>query len=205
MANLFRRCFPFHRFNYANKAIKVLTITDSVFYSGIALVEVVFSVFVVSKIPGATLINLGIGHALFQFGIIISEPVFLKFFDSKSILTSFYGMLLGNLLKTLSRIAFIFLFTVNQFYLVYFLLGIVHSFEYPAFFKLFTTHVDKGYESSDWGFKDIFLSVGNVVASFASGYIALLFGYNYLFILAAMVMFIFGVVLPFVYRKELVK
>ncbi len=170
-----------------------------------ALVEVVFSVFVVSKIPNASVIHLGVGNSIFMLGVLLSEPLLSKFYDvSKNPQSTFYGFLFGNLLKSAFRLTFVFISSINMFYLVYFLLGIVHSIEYPAFSKLFSQHLDKGYESSNWGFKDFFVSIGKTLTLFASGYIALYMGYNFLFVISALVMFLSGVVLPYVYRKDFV-
>lgn len=201
--DLIRRLFPIHRFKYSNKAIKVLIIADTAFFSGMALVDSVFSVFVVSQIPGASVINIGVGHALFMAGILLTEPLFSKYYDaSKDPSAAYYGYLAGNFLKAVFRVLFVFISSVNMFYAIYFLLGVIHSIEYPAFAKVFSQHIDKGYESSEWGFKDIFISTGKIVTLFASGYIATYFGYNVLFLLSAGIMLISGVVFPFLYRTE---
>jgi len=202
MISLLRYLFPVHRIKYSNKAIKILIISDAVFFSGMALVEVVFSVFIITKIPGATLIDLGIGHALFMFGVMVSEALLSKFYDQADNVTTFYGFVFGNLLKSLFRIFFVFIASVNMFYFVYFLLGIVHSIEYPAFAKIFSKHLDNGYESSDWGLKDMFMSSGKLVTFFLSGFIATFLGFNALFIMSAVIMFVAGVVLPLIYSKE---
>ncbi len=203
--NFIHRFFPIHRFKYSNKAIKILIVSDTIFFSGMALVDAIFSVFIVSQIKGAGVIDIGVGNAIFMLGVLVAEPLFSKFFDAaKNPATSFYGFLIGNLLKSVFRILFIFISSVNMFYAVYFLLGIVHAVEYPAFTKVFSKHIDQGYESSEWGFKDIFISLGKVITLFASGYIAVEFGYNVLFISSAIIMVLSGVIYPYLYRKEFV-
>jgi MFS family permease len=204
MLHFFRSFLPFHRFKYSNKAIKVLTLSDTLFFSGMALTEIVFSVFIITQITGSTVVNLGVGNALFMAGVLLAEPLFSKFYDSsKDITTSFYGFVIGNMLKSVFRILFVFINSVNMFYVVYFLLGIVHSVEYPSFAKLFSRYIDKGLESSEWGYKDVFISLGKIITLFLSGYIVVLFGYNTLFMLSAIIMFLSGVVLPLMYKKEL--
>lgn len=194
---------PTYRISKANKAIQVLIISDSFFFSSMALAEVVFSVFIVESIAGATVKNLGIGNAIFMVGILLTEPLFAKFYDStKSVKSSFYGFVIGNLLKSTFRLLFTVINSVNAFYIIYFLLGVVHSIEYPSFTKLFTKFIDKDLVSTEWGYKDTLVSFGKVIAMFSSGYIALAWGYQALFILSAVGMFIFGVVLPLIYRKE---
>ena len=206
MINLLRYVFPIHRVKYTNKAIKVLIISDTIFFSGMALVEVVFSVFIVSKIAGASVVNVGVGNAIFMLGVLISEPFISKYYDvSRDVNSAFHGFLFGNLLKSAFRLIFVFISSINMFYVVYFVLVIVHSIEYPAFAKIFSQHLDKGYESSDWGIKDIFMSLGKLLTFFVSGYIAVIYGYNALFILSAIIMFLFGFVLPLVYRKEFIQ
>lgn len=204
MLHILRSFFPLHRFKYSNKAIKVLTLSDTIFFSGMALAEVVFSVFIVTRIPESSVVNLGVGNAIFMVGILLAEPLFSKFYDSsKDIRTAFYGFVVGNLLKSTFRLLFIFINSVSMFYVVYFILGIVHSIEYPSFAKLFSRYLDRGYESSEWGYKDVFMSLGKIITLFLSGYIVVIFGYNTLFVLSAAVMFFAGVVLPLIYRKDL--
>ncbi len=205
MVSLLRYIFPVHRFKYSNKALKILIISDTIFFSGMALVEVVFSVFIVTNIPHGSVINLGVGNAIFMLGILISEPLLSKFYDQdKDGKRTYYGFLIGNLLKSALRLLFVAIHSVNMFYTVYFVLGIVHSIEYPAFSKLFTSHLDRGYESSDWGFKDFFVSLGKIFTFFVSGYIATYLGYNFLFVLSSAIMFISGVLIPFVYKRDLI-
>jgi hypothetical protein len=205
MLGFLRNLFPFYRVRYSNKAIRILIVSDALFFSGIALVEVVFSVFIVTRIPGATVVNLGIGNAIFMLGVILSEALFSRFYDHADDNTTFNGILFANLLKAAFRLIFIFISSVDMFYVVFFILGIVHAMEYPAFAKVFSKHLDSGHESSNWGLKDLFLSLGKLLAFFSSGYIALYFGYEVLFALAAFVMFISGVVLPSIFRKEFVQ
>ncbi|MEK7595401.1 MAG: MFS transporter [Patescibacteria group bacterium] len=206
MIDIFRRVFPYHRFKYSNKAIQTLVISDTMFYSGMALVDIIFSVFIVETIPGATVVSLGIGHALFMMGIVIFEPIIAHYYDKASHpSTVFYGLVFGNLLKSAFRLVFIFISSVNMFYVVFLTLGVIHSIEYPAFSKIFTQNLDKGYESTEWSFKDLFVSFGKVVTMFLSGYIALYFGYNFLFVLSAVIMFLSGVVFPLLNKKEFVK
>lgn len=205
MVEFFRHLFPYHRFKYSNKAIKVLIISDTIFFSGMGLVDIVFSVFIISKIPGATLVHLGIGHAIFMIGIILSEPVISKYYDkTQDKGAAFYGFVFGNLLKSVFRILFVFMSSVGMFYVVYFLLGIVHAIEFPAFSKIFSEHIDKGFESTEWSFKDLFVAMGKVLTFFLSGYIATYLGYNFLFILSAVIMFLAGVLYPLFYKKEFI-
>lgn len=204
MFHLLQRFFSYHRFRSSNKAIRVLTLSDTLFFSGMALVEVVFSVFIIQQIPGATVANLGIGNALFMLGILFTEPLFSKYYDSaQNAVVPFYGFLVGNLLKSAFRLLFVFINSVSMYYVVYFILGIVHSIEYPSYAKLFTKYLDKGFESFEWGYKDTIMSLGKVLAFVASGYIVILFGYNVLFIASSILMFVSGVVFPYLYKKEL--
>ncbi len=206
MFRMFSRIFPMYRIKKANKAIQILIVSDSFFFSSMALAEVVFSVFIVQTIPGATVKHLGIGNAIFMLGILLTEPLFSKFYDSaKGVTSSFYGFVIGNLLKSVFRLLFVVINSVNAFYIIYFLLGIIHSIEYPSFSKLFTRFVDKDLVSTEWGYKDVFVSLGKIVAMFMSGYIAISWGYNTLFILSAIGMFVAGVILPLAYKNEFLK
>ena len=100
MIHFLHRFFPLHRFKYSNRAIKILTISDTIFFSGMALTEIVFSVFVITQVKDSTVIHLGVGNALFMLGIILTEPLFAKLYDvSNDIKTAYYGFIAGNLLK----------------------------------------------------------------------------------------------------------
>jgi len=202
---LIRRFFPIHRFNYSNKAIKILTISDTIFYSGMALTEVIFSIFILAQIKGATVVNLGIANSLFMTGVFSTEPFFSKFFDIHGEKIPFYGFIIGNLMKSVFRMLFIFINSIGMYYIVFFLLGISHSIEFPSFAKLFSKHLDRGFESSEWGIKDVLVSLGNIITLFLSGYIIVIFGYKVLFVLSSLVMLIAGVLIPWVYKKEFIQ
>ncbi|RJR26478.1 MFS transporter [candidate division WWE3 bacterium] len=202
--NIISRVFPYHHFRISNKAIKILTLSDTLFFSGMALVEIIFGVFIVQNIPGATVVELGIGHSIFLVGIVLTEPLFSKFYDSaKNLESSYYGFVIGNLLKSVMRLLFIVIDSVPMFYIVYFIMGIIHSIEYPSFAKLFTKHLDSGRESSEWGYKDSLMSTGKVLTTFLSGYIVVSLGYQFLFLLSSLIMLIFGVLTPLYYKKEI--
>jgi MFS family permease len=177
-------------------------ITDSLFFSGIALVDAIFGVFIVQQIANATVVNLGIGSSLYTIGIILTEPIFSSFYDrTKNGGTAFYGYVLGNFLKTIFRFGFIFVNSVPAYYLVYFLLGIVHSIAYPSFSKVFTRHIEPGNESVAWGYKDFLLSLGSIVSLVASGFIAVIFGYKFLFVLSSIILLLSGVIYPLLNRS----
>ena len=205
MFHLFSRLFPYQRLKNPNRAIKILIVSDTIFYGAMALVEVVFSVFIINNIKGASVEHLGIGNALFMVGILLTEPLFSRFYDTaKTITASFYGFVIGNLLKAVFRVLFVFISSISMFYLIYFLLGIVHSIEYPSFSKLFTKYIDKNLESSEWGYKDTLVSLGRMITLFFSGYIVIAWGYNALFIISAITMVISGVLLPLAYKKDFI-
>ncbi|MBT6401254.1 MFS transporter [candidate division WWE3 bacterium] len=194
-----------HRFSIVkniSKPTNILIFTDSIFFSGMAIVDVVFGVFIVQQVPNATVASLGTGAALYTLGILITEPIFASLYnkDTKGN-KAFYGYITGNFIKTLLRLAFIMINSVTAFYIIYFLHGIAHSIAFPSFSKVFTQSISKGNESLAWGYKDFMLSLGKIITLFTSGYIVLAFGYQLLFLISASILFLSGVIYPLLKRK----
>ncbi len=205
MLGIFSQISQYRRFHQSKRAIKILTISDTLFFSGMEIAAIVFGIFVVNKIPGATVIELGYAHALFFLAVALTEPLLSNLFDtSPDYNLAFNGFVIGNLFKAIARIVFIFLANPLQLYILFFALGIIHSIGYPSFAKLFTKHLDKGMESFEWGFKDSLLSFSKVFICIASGYVVVLFGYSTLFVVSSILMLIFGVIIPIIYKKDLV-
>lgn len=171
-----------------NLVIKVLIISDFIFWSSYQLFGPFFAIFVTDKIDKGNIEVIGIASALYLVCKSLFEiPVGMYIDRSKSEKDDLYSAFLGTLIIGLLYFAYIFIDSVWELYLLQVLMGIAAAISYPGWCAIFTRHIDKGKEGFEWSLYDILSGIGMAGAAALGGFIIVSFGFNSLFIVIAII------------------
>jgi MFS family permease len=104
------------------------------------------------------------------------------------------------IVMSVAYLGFAFSHAIPLLFLFYILIGIGFGMASPAKYSLFTEHLDQDKATTQWSLYDAITLIGIASATALGGFIASLYGFTFLFILASIVNLL-GIVPYFFYRR----
>ncbi|TSC90294.1 MAG: hypothetical protein G01um10142_434 [Parcubacteria group bacterium Gr01-1014_2] len=168
--------------------IRILVTSDFLLISGFAVFGPVFAIFITEKIQGGTLAIIGFTAAIFQiFKSSFQIPIANYLDKNHGEKDDFYSLIIGSFLVAI--VPFLYLFAGKPFhlYIINAIYGIGAAFAIPPWFSIFTRHIDKMHESTDWAVESVSIGIGAASAAALGGIIAEKLGFEVVFIVAGIV------------------
>ena len=186
-----------------NKVIKSLIITEFTFWTGWGLVTPVFAIFVVEQIKGGSVFVVGMASAVFWIARSVFRIPFGIFVDAcPTEKDDYFVMVSGFLLASLVPLGYIFTSTPAQIYFLQGVHGLGLAMAYSGLMPIFTKHLDKGKESTEWGLNGTLVGIGLGIAGAVGGWAVTRFGFNSVFVVVS-VFGLIGTVILFALRNEI--
>lgn len=161
-----------------NKIVKNLIITDIAFWTGWGLITPIFAIFVVDRIEGGNALVVGIATAVywlirsllvFPFGVMLDKY--------KGERDDYLFLVAGNLIVALSLFGYVFATLPWHVYLFQAFCGLGVAMSLGGWRSIFTKHIDKGKEATEWCLDDTMLSMGTAAAGVLAGFMVVKWGY----------------------------
>lgn len=174
-----------------NKIIKTLVLGDVLFFSAFGLIGPIFAVFVTGQIPGATVATAGFAATInLLIRAALQMPIARYIDKHKGEKDDFFLMVIGSLLVSLVPFIYLFIETIPQLYLAQALLGIGGAFANPGWYAIFTRHIDKTKEGTEWTLENVSVALAAAGAAALGGLIASKFGFQTLFLMVGILAFV---------------
>lgn len=174
-----------------NKIIKTLVLADFLTISAWGFINPIFGVFVVEKIPGGSLTMVGTAWSIYWIVKSIFQVPISRYLDrSPSEADDFYSMIVGTFLVAMVPVGYIFVESSTHFYMLNIISAIGDAMAVPAWYAIFTRHIDKHKESFEWTLNSVSIGLGAAWSAYMAGRIADNFGFTPVFILTTI--FIIG-------------
>ena len=174
-----------------NRIIKILTFSDLVIIGSFGLVEPIFAVFITDSISGGGIEVVGIASSIFllakSLGQIPAAAIIDKIRGEKD---DFWFLFGGSLVCSLIPLLYIFVSRPIELYVVQLIYGLASASLMPAWYAIFTRHVDKDKEAIEWGVYRTILDMGGAIAASLGGFIASIFGFDNLFLIVSSISFL---------------
>jgi MFS family permease len=188
-----------------NRIIKYLLVSDFIFWSGWGLVSPILAIYVVKQIQGGSEMVVGLATAIYWILLSVLRVPLGIYLDGKgSEKLNYYYMTAG--LFAASFISFGFIFATLSWHL--YVLQAMHAVAMVANFTgwsaLFTRHIDKGREATEWSLDATSVGIGTGVSALAGSWAAAQFGFKTVFLFVGTLGLI-GSILLLAIRKELDK
>lgn len=168
-----------------NPVIRIVILSDLLFWSAWSTVLPLLSVFTLSEIPRSSIQSAAAGYSLYIamriIGSTISGLLFSRYSPNKKVAVLIVGILMLNV----SYVGFAFFKTLTMFYLFYAVIGIGVGLATPIREALFSTHLDKDRETTEWATLESVIFLGIALCALTAGYIISVYGFSLLFLLAA--------------------
>lgn len=166
-----------------NPVVRFLIISDIAIIGAGGLLAPMFALFIEDFIIGSNEMVVGLAAGIFLFTKSLVQIPAAHFIDR--ILgekDDFYILFIATFITALIPLSYLFINTPEQLYAVQFIYGIVTAFTFPSFMALFTHHIDKGREGTEWGVYFTLTDLTSAVFAALSGYLALTYGFHGLII-----------------------
>ncbi len=167
-----------------NKVIRVLVLGDIMFFSAFGLIGPIFAIFVTDQIAGATVATVGFAATINLLTRALLQMPVARYIDRhRGEKDDFKFMVTGSTL--ISVVPFIYLFVTVPWhlYLAQVVLGVGGALANPGWYAIFTRHIDKNKEGTEWTLQNIGISLAAAGAAAIGGILAQYFGFRNLFLI----------------------
>jgi len=170
--------------SFINKIIRVLVLGDIMFFSAYGLIGPIFAVFVTNQVAGATIVTAGFAATInLLVRALLQMPVARYVDRHKGEKDDFKFMVAGSTLISIVPFAYLFVTTPWHLYLAQVVLGIGGALANPGWFAIFTRHIDKGKEGTEWTLENVGVGLAAAGTAAIGGILAQQFGFNNLFVI----------------------
>jgi MFS transporter, DHA1 family, multidrug resistance protein len=178
------------------RLVKYFVISDFFLLAGWGLIDPVFSVFIIQRVVGGTLLTVGIAAAIYWIIRSVAQIPIARYLDSiPGEHDDFMALVGGLLLVGVSAIAMCWVTRVWELYAVHAVQAIAFAFYYASWPSIYSRHLDKDSISLDWSLDSAVSGLGAGITGFLGGVIAGTFGYDLVFVGAGIMAFIAAFVL----------
>ncbi len=186
-----------------NKVIKILILSDVALVSGFGFISPIFAIFLTERIQGGNVEVVGYAAAIYWIVMSLVVIPFGRYLDKNhGEKDDLFFIIIGNILAASVVFAYIFSRLPWHIYFLQVFYAIGMGMNVSAYAAVFTRHIDKGKEASNWSIRAALIGVGAGMAGALGGIIAHRFGFNVLFILA-IIFILFSAFLPFFIYKQI--
>ena len=184
-----------------NKVIILLIISDILILSAFGLISPIFAIFLNEGITGGSIVAAGLASTIFFLVKSAVQLPLSMYLDKKKDKLAF--LLIGTFLIIAVPFLYAFSPNINFIYIIQAIYGLGAAMAYPAWYSLFTMHLDskhRGFEYSIWSTG---VGIGAALTAYLGAEVAKNFGFKTLFFVVGTVSFIGLVVLFFLSKKYL--
>jgi hypothetical protein len=178
------------------RLVKFFVISDFFLLAGWGFIDPLFSVFIVQKIAGASLITVGIAAAIYWIIKSTLQIPIAKYLDATpGEKDDFMALVGGLLLAGISAGAFSWVNTTAELYFVQAVHAVAFAFYSAAWPAIFSRHLDKDRFAFDWSLDSVTVGIASGITGLLGGIVAEVWGYTAVFLSAGVLSFIAAVVL----------
>ena len=175
-----------------NPVIRFLIISDTVIVGAAGLLGPIFAIFVDNFIVGGNEAVAGLAAGIYLFSKSIFQiPIAYLIDKIRGEKDDFWLMFIFSILIALMPLFYLVISTPFQLYCVQFVIGIFAAFAFPSYMAIFTRHIDKDKEGTEWGVYFALVDLVSAIFAAVGGYIAVASGFPVL-IVAVVILSILG-------------
>ncbi|MBI4136565.1 MFS transporter [Candidatus Roizmanbacteria bacterium] len=166
-----------------NPVIRFLIISDTTLMGAAGLLGPIFAVFITDFIEGGNEAVAGLAAGIYLLTKSLLQIPIAYFIDRiRGEKDDFWLMFVFTLLIAFVPLAYLIIETPTQLYLTQFILGFFTAFTFPTYMAIFTRHIDKEKEGTEWGVYFTLTDLTSAALAALGGFIALSRGFPALII-----------------------
>ena len=174
-----------------NPIIRFLIISDVVLAGAAGLLGPIFALFIEDFIQGGNAAVAGVAAGVYLFTKSILQIPIANFIDKiRGEKDDFWLMFIFTILIAFIPLFYLVISTPFQLYIVQFALGFFTAFTFPSYMAIFTRHIDKEKEGTEWGVYFTFTDLIGAALAIVGGYVATTQGFPTLIVAVVVVSFV---------------
>ncbi len=170
-----------------NHVIRTMIISDFYLNAGLSLYGPIFAIFITQQIHGGDLRVVGFGAAITQIVKCTFEIPIARYLDKNhGEYDDFVSLVMGNFLFVTIPFLYLFASKVGHIYAIQALAGLSTALIVPPWNAIFSRHLDKTQESTEWSFESVGIGIAVGGAAAIGGIIAEKFGFKTVFLIGGL-------------------
>ncbi|MBI2633448.1 MAG: MFS transporter [Parcubacteria group bacterium] len=175
-----------------NPVIRFLIISDTVITGAAGLLGPIFALFIEDFIRGGNEAVAGLAAGIYLFTKSIFQIPIAHFIDRvRGEKDDFWLMFIFSILIAVIPLLYLVIYTPFQLYLIQLILGLFTAFTFPTYMAIFTRHIDKKKEGTEWGVYFTLTDLTSAALAAIGGFLATTHGFPTL-IIAVVVVSVIG-------------
>ncbi|MEM4270531.1 MAG: MFS transporter [Candidatus Pacearchaeota archaeon] len=185
-----------------NRVILLLIVSDILILSAFGLISPIFAIFLNEGIAGGSITAAGLASTIFFIVKSVTQlPLSILIDRRRDKLLFLIG---GTFLIFITPIIYSLSPHVKFIFFAQAIYGLGAAMSYPAWFTLFTTHIDKKHKGLEWSIWGTGVGLGTAFSAYVGAKIAERFGFDVVFYSVAILTFL-GMCLLFFLSKKYLK
>ncbi len=185
-----------------NKVIIKLITADFFLHSGWGLIAPIFAIFITRQIEGGTIEVVAFATATYWIVKSAIQPFLANILDVvKGEKDDFKFLIFGMYAVALVPFGYFFATQVWHIFFLEFVRGVAMACVVPAWYGIFTRHINKGWEAFSWSVQSTGLGFAAGFAAAFGGVIASSMGFGAVFVMVGILKIISATMLLSVYNK----
>lgn len=161
-----------------NPVIRLLILSDTVVIGAAGLLGPIFAIFIEDFIQGGNEAVAGLAAGIFLFTKSVFQIPIAHFIDKvRGEKDDFWLMFFCQMLISLIPLLYLVIHTPLQLYLIQFVLGLFTAFTFPTYMAIFTRHIDKEKEGTEWGVYFTLTDLTSAALAAVGGFLATMWGF----------------------------
>ncbi|MFZ5363890.1 MAG: MFS transporter [Patescibacteria group bacterium] len=174
-----------------NPVIRFLIISDTVVMGAAGLLGPIFALFITDFIKGGNEAVAGLAAGIYLLTKSIFQIPIAHLIDRiRGEKDDFWLMFIFSILIAIIPLLYLVINTPWELYVVQFILGLFTAFTFPTYMAIFTRHIDREKEGTEWGVYFTLTDLTGAALAALGGYIATISGFPILICTVVVVSFV---------------
>jgi len=170
---------------HINAVVKAFIVSEIFLWSSWNAIIPIFAIFAATKIPGGNTEIAASSFSAYLIVRVIFELISGRYLSKSTDAQKFAMSILGIVLISLGYVGFAMTKNILSLFVFYGVIGMGLGIASPAKNCLFSSHLDKDKEVTEWSIYDGFVFMGMAMSATIGGFIANRYGFTFLFYLVA--------------------
>lgn len=178
-----------------NSVVRFLIISDTVQIGAMGLLGPIFALFIEDFIKGGNAAVAGLAAGIYLFSKSVFQIPVANLIDKiRGEKDDFWFLFVFTIIISFIPLLYLVISTPIELYIIQLILGIFTAFTFPTFMAIFTRHIDKEKEGTEWGVYFTLTDLTSALFASIGGYVAASEGFPVL-IMAVVVISLIGALL----------
>jgi hypothetical protein len=165
-----------------NRIVKYLILSDLFFWTGWGLINPIFAIFIIQRIEGGSAFVVGLAAAVYWIlKSALRVPIGMLLDKCPGEKDDYLFLVVGLFIGSIVPFGFLFAKTPGHVYLLQAINAVGMAMFLSGWQAIFTRHIDKGKEATEWGLDATGLGFGIGAAGAIGGWAVTSFGFGIIF------------------------